>query len=268
MPRENSEQLDLNELYDICMSKFDLYDKKISHIMFIQKNIDKKRQKEKNRIVAFRSLLNGLVNNNELKDIVHDYTSLLRGLLENINCGLDLYLELNDKDPQKYNFALNVAAYFATSSKYEIYVQYIKYLQVEYANQFQEMVFFMRSQTLNINNTEEKRRFEQKIKTLDDIIHTFSKKIHGVEYSENILKRKKEMDAIFNEIQKKKRKKYDKTFPNSIGILRKDLSDAQEALHDYTNEVIDSFLDISMEFELDYFSFIRGYLRKFLKKIP
>ena len=174
---------------------------------------------------------------------------------------------MNYENSQKYNFTLNLAAYSITSFKYEIYVKYLEYLQVEYPQQFNEIMFFMRNQALSVKSSKEKQKLEQKTKELEEIIHTFSKKVHSMKNTEKIGGLKKKMDSIFTEIQRKKRAKFDEEFPDSIGELRESLSSTLDALHSYTNEIIDSFSSTSMKFESDYFTATKKHLQSFIKKI-
>ena len=247
MPQENPEQLDINELYKTCIAKFSQYEKKISNIDFSKS--DTNLEQEKCRISAFKQLFNGYVNDINFKEFVPDYQILLSSLFKNTNRILDLYLKLNGENSQQYNFTLNVVAYAVTSFKYKIYVKYLEYLQVEYPQQFNEIIFFMQNQALSVKSSKERQKLEQKIKELKEIIHTFSKKVHSMKNAENIEKLKKKMDSIFTEIQRKKRAKFDNEFPDSIGDLREALSSTLNALHDYTSEIINNFSNTSMKFE-------------------
>lgn len=263
MSQKSPEQSNTNELYKSCLVKFEQYEKRIHSMNLLGSETNP--EKEKRRILAFKIVISSYIDNDDFKKFIPNYEILLEVLLENISHTLDL--KQNNKDFRRYNLSLNLAAYYVTSFKYEIHIQYLEYLQVEYPNQFYEVISLMKSQTLGIRAFEKKAELEQKIKELEEIIHIFSKKIHSIQNLENILQNKKKMDIVFNEIQNRKRNKFDKAFPNSIGSLRKSLSDGQDSLHKNTHAVVDSFSSISMEFETNYFSFIEVQLQDFLRRI-
>ncbi|MBT4937112.1 hypothetical protein HON22_04285 [Candidatus Peregrinibacteria bacterium] len=262
MSQETADPLDIKELYNSCISRFWKYEKKAHSINFAKNKTN--LEKEKRRILAFKTVISSYIDNSHFKKIIPDYEILLGVLLENINTALDLR---NNESFRGYNLALNLAAYYITSFKYEIHIQYLKYLQIEYPNQFYEVIFLMKNQASGIKTFEEKEKLEQKIRKLEEIINIFSKNIYNIKNLEYILQNKKKMDIIFNEIQNRKRNKFDKAFPNSIGNLRESLSDGQNSLHQNTSKILDNFSNISMEFETDYFTFIEIQLQNFLRKI-
>lgn len=268
MVNENFEQID-NELIDRCLEALNNLSKKIDMLIFKNEpNVELKKENERRRIRAFKTVIENYSNDKVLANIIPEYNELNEKLLTIISLCLERYLNSNDLSFQKYNFMLNTSAYFITLFRYDIYLKYLEYLQIDYPHQFYRIMEFMKNQANGVQKPDQRELLMNKISELELSINTEVKNIYNISQSANNIKEERDnMSKAFEKIKKGEVKKYDSTFPLSIRKLREKISESEKKIHLSVKIFIENFSSMSLDFEENYIEISHEYLSSFLRKI-